>query len=131
MGTCNMDEILKIANENDLKLIEDCSHAHALYDNKKIGSLDISCFSLQEANIAACEGGISTNNEEYLLRMSIYGHFDRHKNELKDVDNLKSIRKQNFKNSDSPFGDCLANVDFDNLNILNNYKEKFIEELMK
>ena len=53
---CNMDEILKIANENDLKLIEDCSHAHgALYDNKKIGSFgDISCFSLQGGKSIAC-----------------------------------------------------------------------------
>ena len=132
---CNMDEILKIANENDLKLIEDCSHAHgALYDNKKIGSFgDISCFSLQGGkSIAAGEGGISlTNNEEYLLRMSIYGHFDRHKNELKNVDNLKKYQKTGIskKLRAHPLGICLANVDFDNLNILNNYKEKIYRRI--
>ena len=44
---CNMDEIIKITKKNNLKLIEDCSHAHgATYDNKKVGSYgDISCFS--------------------------------------------------------------------------------------
>ena len=41
---CNMDEILKIVKEYNLKLIEDCSHAHgATYNNNKIGSF-FRCF---------------------------------------------------------------------------------------
>ena len=46
---CDMKEIKKICKEFNLKLIEDCAHAHgASFDGNKIVSFgDISCFSLQ------------------------------------------------------------------------------------
>tara|TARA_B110001454_G_scaffold37426_1_gene36932 strand:+ start:1596 stop:2729 length:1134 start_codon:yes stop_codon:yes gene_type:complete len=132
---CNMDEVLKIVKENNLKLIEDCSHAHgALYDNKKIGSFsDISCFSLQGGKaIAAGEGGISlTNNKKYFLRMSIYGHFNRHENELIDDIDLKKYSKTGIskKLRAHPLGISLATVDFENLKKLNNCKEKIYNKI--
>ena len=70
-----IESLVNRVKKNNLKLIEDCSHAHgALYDNKKVGSFsDISCFSLQGAKaIKAGEGGIAlTNNKNFLLRMLI------------------------------------------------------------
>lgn len=43
---CDMNQIMKIAETNNLKIIEDCSHAHgAIYKNKKVGNFGIGCFS--------------------------------------------------------------------------------------
>ena len=90
---CNMSRILEIT-KNKIKLIEDCSHAHgAKYENNMIGGYgDISCFSLQgNKAIAGGEAGISlTNNYEYYLKMSVFGHFNRHEAELNKNENLKS-----------------------------------------
>ena len=92
-----MKEIKKICKEFNLKLIEDCSHAHgASFDGNKIGSFgDISCFSLQGAKaIAAGEGGIAvTDNYDYFLRMSAYGHFNRNEKDFLEKDNLKIYAK--------------------------------------
>ena len=132
---CNMDEIVKIAKENNLKLIEDCSHAHgASYNKKRIGSFgDISIFSLQGGkSVAAGEGGIAlTDNKEYFLRMSTYGHFDRHKENLINNNEFKKFSKTGIskKLRAHPLGICLANVDFDNLHIINNYKEKIYKKI--
>ncbi|HLI46651.1 MAG TPA: DegT/DnrJ/EryC1/StrS family aminotransferase [Geobacterales bacterium] len=71
-----MDEILELAREKDLLVIEDASHAHgATYKGRKIGSFgDIACFSLYPAKILGAYGdaGIITTNDENiaeLLRM--------------------------------------------------------------
>ena len=132
---CNMDEITKITKENNLKLIEDCSHAHgALYNNKKIGSFgDISCFSLQGGKaVAAGEGGISiTNNKDYFLRMSVYGHFNRHQTELMSHKDLKEFSKTGIskKLRAHPLGISLAAVDLDNLSNLNKHKQEIYNKI--
>ena len=125
---CNMDLINDIVKKNNLKLIEDCSHAHgALYDNKKIGNFgNISCFSLQgNKSIAAGEGGISlTDDKELFLKMSAYGHFNRHENDLSEYKNLSLFSKTGIskKLRAHPLGICLASVDLEYLDILNKYK---------
>ncbi|MBC8228775.1 aminotransferase class I/II-fold pyridoxal phosphate-dependent enzyme, partial [bacterium] len=45
----NMDAIMEVANEHDLIVVEDCSHAHgAEWDGRKVGTIGhIGCFSLQ------------------------------------------------------------------------------------
>lgn len=76
-----MDEILSIAHERGIVVIEDCSHAHgAKYKGKKVGTLgDIGCFSLQASKLmTGIEGGILiTNNEEYYERACVLGHYER------------------------------------------------------
>lgn len=125
---CDLDEILKICKEFDLKLIEDCSHAHgASYNGKKIGSFgDIGCFSLQGAKaIAAGEGGIAvTNNHEYFLRMSVYGHFNRNEKEFINSDNFKNYAKTGLskKLRAHPLGISLAAVDLSNIEKINHSK---------
>ena len=134
---CNMSEIIKIVKENNLKLIEDCSHAHgALYENKKIGIFgDISCFSLQGSKaVAAGEGGISlTDNKEYFLRMSTYVHFNRHKDELVEHNNLKEFSKTGLskKLRAHPLAISLASVDLDNLSNINYKKQKIYSKIDK
>jgi len=136
---CDMDEVQKIVKEYNLKLIEDCSHAHgASFNNKKIGSFsDISCFSLQGAkSIAAGEGGIAlTDNKNYFLRMSTYGHFNRHEKDLENISEFKDFSRTGIskKLRAHPLGINLAMVDFENLSALNKVKEKIyckIDEML-
>lgn len=76
---CEMDEIMRIARNHNLKVIEDCSHAHgANYKGKLVGTFgDVSCFSLQGNKIvSAGEGGILlTNLQEIYERATLLGHF--------------------------------------------------------
>lgn len=64
---CEMDEINRIANENNLAVIEDACHAlGAEYKGKKAGSLGKQgCFSFHPAkHITTSEGGMVTTNDE-------------------------------------------------------------------
>jgi len=71
---CDLDEIHKIAKENNLMVIEDCAHAcGASYKGKKIGSIsDINCFSFHAVkNLPMGDGGaITTNNSSYNERLN-------------------------------------------------------------
>jgi len=76
---CEMDEIVKIAKKNNLKLIEDCSHSHfATYKNKLVGTFgDISCFSFDNQKMPASgeAGLIITDNQELYERSIIFSDF--------------------------------------------------------
>lgn len=66
---CQIDEILKIAKENNLKVIEDAAQAHgAEFNSNKVGNFgDIACFSFYPGkNLGAYgdAGAIMTNNPE-------------------------------------------------------------------
>ncbi len=65
----DMDEIVRLAKENDLVLIEDCARAHGfIWRDKPVGSIgDMGCFSFQQGKfMTAGEGGIViTNNPMY------------------------------------------------------------------
>ena len=68
--SADMDELVDIANTNNLFLVEDCAQAHgAVYKGKKVGSFgDISCFSFYPGkNLGALGdgGAVVTNNELY------------------------------------------------------------------
>lgn len=67
-----MDAIMRIARQHDLRVIEDASHAHGgLYKGRKVGTIgDIGCFSLQASkSLPAGEGGMMvTNDRRYFER---------------------------------------------------------------
>lgn len=69
---CNMSEIMEIALEEELHVIEDAAEAHgAEFKRRKAGSLgDAGCFSLYANKIITSgEGGmITTDDEEYAAR---------------------------------------------------------------
>lgn len=69
----DMGKIMKIANDNNLFVIEDCAEAHgAKFNNHKVGSFgDISCFSFfGNKVITTGEGGMCvTNNRELDIKM--------------------------------------------------------------
>ena len=66
---CDMDAIMTIAKEHNLKVIEDAAPAlGALYKGKHVGSFgDFGCFSFQGAKLAVSgEGGIIVTNDKLL-----------------------------------------------------------------
>jgi len=69
---CEMDEILVLADEFNLFVIEDCSQAHgASYKGKSIGSIGhIGCWSFCQDKIITTggEGGMVTTNDETIWR---------------------------------------------------------------
>lgn len=84
---CNMEELRKIADENNLFLLEDCSHAHgAKYKGKLCGSWgDAAVFSLQgQKIISGGEGGVLvTDNDKVKERALLLGHYNKRcKNEI-------------------------------------------------
>lgn len=73
------DDLIKLAKDNDLLLIEDCCEAHgATYKDKRVGSLsDMSCFSFYFGHhMTTIEGGmICTDSEEiYQLARMFRSH---------------------------------------------------------
>lgn len=72
---CDMDEIMRIAEDHKLYVIEDCAEATgAEYKGKKVGSFGIiSCFSFYGNKIITTgEGGMClTNKEELAAKMRI------------------------------------------------------------
>lgn len=78
---CEMDEIMRIARKNNLKVIEDCAHCHdAEYKGRKTGTIgDIGCFSYQATKLLpGIEGGMMvTNNRDYYERAVALGHYER------------------------------------------------------
>ena len=72
---CEMDEIMKIAKENDLFVVEDAAQGvDVRYSDKYLGTIgDIGCYSFHETkNFSAGEGGaIVINNPDLLERAEI------------------------------------------------------------
>lgn len=71
----NMDAIMKIAKQNNIKVIEDCAQAHgAKYKDKYIGTIgDIGVFSLNvNKTIQTGEGGVCvTKDDELAYRLQL------------------------------------------------------------
>ena len=66
---CDMGRIMRLADQYNLKVVEDCAEAHgAAFNNKKVGSFgDIGCFSFfGNKVITTGEGGMCTTNSQEL-----------------------------------------------------------------
>jgi dTDP-4-amino-4,6-dideoxygalactose transaminase len=76
MRFADMDEILRIAAKHNLKVVEDCAHAHGgAWKGKGAGSMgDLGAFSFQSSKLITCgEGGaVITNNLEYMEKVQSY-----------------------------------------------------------
>jgi len=78
----DMDTVMKTAGKYDLKVIEDCSHAHgALYKGRMVGTFgDAAGFSLMSGKSLACgEGGMMTTGDRRIYERAVaFGHYERH-----------------------------------------------------
>jgi dTDP-4-amino-4,6-dideoxygalactose transaminase len=66
----NVDELYKVANNHNIRVIEDAAHAFGgSYRGKKIGAFgDIACFSFDGIkNITSGEGGCVVTNDEEII----------------------------------------------------------------
>lgn len=123
----DMDLIMKIAKKHNLKVLEDCSHAHgSKYKGKLCGTFgDVAIFSLQTNKmIFAGEGGILvTNNKKIYNRATLLGHYrDRSKNEIVDREYSKYwVTGFGLKLRMSPFNAIVA------INSLEKYPMRKIE----
>lgn len=92
-----MDELVEIAEEHGIAVVEDCSHAHgAKYKGRMVGTLgDVGCFSLQASKLmTAIEAGVMvTDNEEYYEKACLLGHYER-------IPKLKSEKYRRFYQPD-------------------------------
>lgn len=87
----DMEEIINIANEYKLKVIEDCAQAHgAEYKGKKVGTFgDIAAFSFYPGkNLGALgdAGAIVTNNKKLADKVKMltnYGSIEKYNHEIK------------------------------------------------
>jgi perosamine synthetase len=77
-----MDAIMQIAREHNLKILEDASHAHgALYKGRQVGTFgEAAAFSLMTGKaLAIGEGGILfTDDRSIYERAILFGHYIRH-----------------------------------------------------
>ena len=78
----DMDSIMPVAKKHNLKVFEDCSHAHAaLYKGMQVGTFgDAAGFSLMSGkSFAIGEGGVlTTDNKEIYERAILFGMYERH-----------------------------------------------------
>ncbi len=78
---CDMDAIASICRKHNLRLLEDCSHAHgAKVGDKLVGTFgDAAAWSLQaQKTITGGEGGIIlTDDEEMYYRALLQGHYNK------------------------------------------------------
>jgi len=99
----DMDEIVSLCKEHDIKIIEDtCESIGSMYDNKKLGSIgDLGTFSFYFGHhVSTIEGGMITTNDEdlYHLLLSLRSHgWDRDlpetkKRELRDQHKVSDFR---------------------------------------
>jgi dTDP-4-amino-4,6-dideoxygalactose transaminase len=70
---CDMDEIVRFANQNNLKIIEDCAQAPgAKYKERNVGTIgDCGIFSFQETkNMMTGEGGMLVTDDEDIAKVA-------------------------------------------------------------
>ncbi len=70
-SVAELDALVNIAVENDIRLIEDCAQAHgAVYDGRKVGSWgDLAIFSFGGIKLMTCgQGGMITTSDEDLYK---------------------------------------------------------------
>jgi len=76
---CKLDSLVNICQKFNLKLIEDCSHAHgSLYRGKPVGSFGLAgCFSLYPSKTLGAAGNagiITSNDQQFIERARMYAH---------------------------------------------------------
>jgi len=139
---CEMEKIIKIKEEKNLYLIEDCSHAHgSKYNGNKVGTFgDVACFSLDNNKLlAAGEGGILvTNSKLFFERALINSDFsERIKFQIELEDNKKfNETGLGFKHRIHPVSAIIANYELEQIdyyinkrNEVLNYFSKKIEKI--
>lgn len=103
---CDMDPILKIAKDNNLKIIEDCAQAHgSKYKDSYVGTFgDVATFSFCQDKIISTggEGGMLVTNSERLWRSA--WEYKDHGKKVECLNNVHVSSKGMFQWVHDSFG---------------------------
>ena len=126
-----MDEIMEIANEFNLKVIEDCAQAHgAKYKGQYVGTIgNIGVFSLNvNKTIQSGEGGICvTYDKDLHYRLALIRNHGEAVVEAAEYDNITNIAGFNYRMTELQAAVC--RVQLDKLNGLNAGRLKLVRQL--
>ena len=132
-GSAKMDEIMKIARDNDLYVIEDCAQAPGgTCGGKFVGTIgDIGVFSLnQHKTITSGEGGFTvTSNENLALRMQLIRNHGEVIVEDMKVEDIDGIVGFNYRMTELEA--AVAVGQFRRLDELNTHRIELAEYLME
>lgn len=126
--------IRQVIGERDVKIVEDASHAHgARLGDRSCGALgDVAVFSLQGSKaVAAGEGGVAvTDDEQLILRMSLFGHYDRHSERFSEIGaEAFAATGLGYKRRIAPVSVLMADADLDQLDWTNEAMNETAGEL--
>lgn len=135
---CEMDVIMEIAEDHNLKVIEDAAHAPgAEYQNKKCGTMgDVGCFSFfPNKNMITGEGGMIVTNDSDLAEKirTIRSHsmttltWDRHKGHAYSYD----ILDLGFNYRINELASALGQIQLFKLEKNNNKRKNIVKEYIK
>ena len=138
--SCDMQEILDIAKEHGIKVIEDCAHAAgAEYNGKKLGTFgDFSAFSFHAVkNLATGDGGmVISKSENYLEHMRSFRWvgiskttWDRYapiSNENKENRSTYDVENFGFKYNMNDIQAAIARVQLKRLDKVNEIRHKLV-----
>jgi len=134
---CQMDKIVQICKDNNLILLEDCSHAHgARFKNKVVGSFgDLSAWSLQgPKNVSGGEGGIlTTNNQEFYFKALTLGHYNKRCKQEIPADHFLhkyAVTGMGLKYRSHPLADVIAREVFKDLDKYLQIKKQFAKKII-
>ncbi|MFQ4136125.1 DegT/DnrJ/EryC1/StrS family aminotransferase [Nodosilinea sp. PGN35] len=129
-----MGPLLAVLKDRNITLIEDVSHAHgARWGDRACGAFGrFGVFSLQGSKpVAAGEGAmVVTDHWADFVRLSMWGHFDRHSAHFGDIDAEEFCHTGvGYKRRMAPLGALLADVDLDYLSYYNRLKRRNVGRL--
>ena len=127
----DMDAIMEIARDHDLKVIEDCAQAHgAKYKGKYVGNFgDISVFSLNvNKTIQTGEGGVcTTNDDELRFRLAMIRNHGEVAIVGSDYTHIQNLLGFNYRLTE--VNAAIGIEQFKKLDKLNNHRMKLIDYL--
>ena len=135
---CDMDAIMEIAEDHNLKVIEDAAHAPgAEYKSKKCGAIgDVGCFSFfANKNLVTGEGGMVVTNDDALAEkiriMRSHGMttltWDRHKGHAYSYD----VVDLGFNYRINEVASAIGRVQLKKLDGNNEKRRRIVEEYNK
>ncbi len=135
---CEMEPILFLCKKYNLKLLEDCSHAHgAKYKWKLVWTFwDMAAWSIQWAKIISWwEWWVfASNNDEYYYRALLLGHYNKRcKQEIPENSPLFQYSTTGFgqKFRAHPLAITIANYHLEHLDSFLSFKNKYAKKIEK
>ena len=136
---CDMDPILRIGQQYNLKIIEDAAHTlPSLYNNKKIGTIsDATCFSFYATKtLTTGEGGmVTTDNKEIAEKVALqrlHGiNGDAWKRYKKDNDWYYDVVDLGYKYNTTDIQAAMGLVQLEKLEWMRDERKKIAEKYME